>query len=81
MFHGPRQVICAGNNSTKTARSTVFFGPKDVGLLDHLSVVIEELDHASGSWYKFQTARISPSMSLEVSLEPGSWKVLRLSTD
>ena len=81
LFHGPGQIVCAGNRSTRVSRSTLRFGPKDPAMLNHLSLGVEELNPSNGSWSKVQVARVSASMSLDVTIEPGGWKALRFRTD
>ena len=81
MFLGPGQVVCAGNTSQRPSRATINVAPKDPRMLSHLSVGLELLDHGKGSWRRVQTVRVSTSMALEISLDPGDWKALRFSTD
>ena len=78
-FYGPGQVVCVGNSSEETLKTSVHFRPKDPGFAKKLTAGLSEFDAQSGSWRKTATVRVAPSMSLETSLGPGDWKAFRVS--
>jgi hypothetical protein len=79
-FFEPGQVVCVGSNAARSTRAVVRFRPRAAALMHHLSVGVDELEPSSGAWSRVQTARVAQTMALEVSLQPGGWKALRLST-
>ncbi len=80
-FYGPGQYVCAGNSSVRPVHTNVSFQPRDPGLLKHLSGHLEELDQRNLTWQRSASIRVSPKMTMELSLGPGEWKVFRVSTN
>jgi hypothetical protein len=79
-FYGPGQVICLGSSSPAPMRTSVSFAPRATELSRRLSTPLEEYDRTTGSWTKVSTLRVFPTMKLDVNLNPGEWKVFRIST-
>jgi hypothetical protein len=77
---GPGQVVCVGNSSEASVRTLVRFGPRDPGLSKKLTAGLEELDAQTGSWRKVSAIKVLPSMSFELSLGAGEWKVFKVSS-
>ncbi len=78
-FFGPTQLICAGNTSGSDVSSTVSIPLKDSLLSKSLFAGVEELDPATGKWNLSEKARSSGKLSIKVSLNPSSWKMVRIS--
>ncbi len=79
-FYGPGQTICTGNASTLPVRGPLSFTPRAAELSKRLSTPLEEYDPTKGSWQKIASLRVFPTMTFDVSLNPGEWKAFRVST-
>ncbi len=79
-FYGPGQTICVGSSSTLPIRGALKFTPRAPELAKRLSTPLEEYDRSKGSWAKVASLRVFPTMTFDVSLQPGDWKAFRVST-
>lgn len=79
-FYDPGQVVCLGNTAPTPVRLKVSFPPRAPDYARKLSAPLDEYDPAKRTWTKVATLRVSPSMSFECSLGPGTWKAYRTST-
>ena len=79
-FYSPGQVVCVGNASESTVRTSVSFKPRDPSLSRHLSVKLQKLDVDSGSWTDVGPVRVLSPMTFEVMLSPLDWGAFRVST-
>jgi hypothetical protein len=79
-FYGPGQAICVGSSSTVPLRGSLKFTPRAPELGKRLSTPLEEFDRTKGSWARVANLRVLPTMTFDVSLQPGDWKAFRIST-
>ena len=79
-FFGQSQVLCVGNETSSQVRTSVGFAPRAQDLTKHLSVTLEAIDAAKGSWSKVASLRISQSMAFEAAFSPNDWRAFRVST-
>ena len=80
-FSVPGQVVCVGSWAQSPVRASVSVPGRAPGLTKRLSTPVEEFDPDTGSWNKVGSLRVSPTMTVDVSLAPGEWKAFRISND
>lgn len=78
-FFGPTQLLCAGNTSNSNVSTSASIPLKDNLLSKSLFAGIDELDPETGRWNLSEKVRSSEKLSVKVSLNPNSWKMLRIS--
>ncbi|HXY55972.1 MAG TPA: hypothetical protein VEH01_00020, partial [Nitrososphaerales archaeon] len=79
-FYSPGQIVCLGNGTPTQSKLTVSFLPKSPELTKHLSTPLEVYDPSKGSWAKLGSVRVLPTMTFDATVDPGDWKVFRVST-